>query len=271
MTIDEMLPQVKQVELEILSVFDEFCRKNDLKYSLAYGTLLGAVRHKGFIPWDDDIDVWMPRDDYEKFIELWQVSCVDGYLIQNIHIEPDFTQNYTKIRKDNTTFLQPFEENYKYHKGIFIDIFPLDRISDNKIGVNIQRIFAVLSMLFARKYSPNNEKGIKKIISKVLLGVVPKKQYNGFQKIFEKGLINIGKKSNRELVCFDTFQDSYIYFPSDMMNEFVELEFEGKMFYAISQWDDVLKNQYGDYMQFPPEEDRVWKHHPLLIDIEHNY
>lgn len=135
MKIDELLPEVKKIELEILCVIDEFCKKNNICYSLAYGTLIGAIRHKGFIPWDDDIDLWMPRSDYNRFIELWLKDPVEGYILQNTDLESDFNQNFTKIRKDNSAFIQSEEEKQRcYHKGIFVDIFPLDRVAKTKAG-----------------------------------------------------------------------------------------------------------------------------------------
>ena len=94
------------VQLDILNLIDQVCSKNDLQYSLYAGTLLGAVRHKGFIPWDDDLDICMPREDYEKFLKIWKDEDHPGYILQNKRNTPLFTQSFTKIRKDHTTFLQ---------------------------------------------------------------------------------------------------------------------------------------------------------------------
>lgn len=122
---ENIIKKVWETEQEILDVIDKICRDNNLRYSLAYGTLIGAVRHKGFIPWDDDIDLMMPREDYEKLLSVWESQAPKGYILQNSRTDPDFTQNFTKIRKDGTTFLQEESERTKnYHKGIFVDIFP---------------------------------------------------------------------------------------------------------------------------------------------------
>lgn len=124
-TSDQLQQQIWATEQEILDVIHQVCTEHGLRYSLAYGTLLGAVRHKGFIPWDDDIDLMMPREDYEKLLVIWNQSAPKGYILQNTRTDPDFTQNFTKIRKDHTTFLQGESEREKhYHKGIFVDIFP---------------------------------------------------------------------------------------------------------------------------------------------------
>ena len=122
---DQLQRQIWATEQEILDVIHQVCTEYGLRYSLAYGTLIGAVRHKGFIPWDDDIDLMMPREDYEKLLAIWNEAAPKGYILQNTRTDPDFTQNFTKIRKDHTTFLQGESEREKhYHKGIFVDIFP---------------------------------------------------------------------------------------------------------------------------------------------------
>ena len=131
--------RIWNVEIEILDVFDKVCRDNNLKYSLAYGTLLGAVRHQGFIPWDDDIDVMMPRKDYDRLLEIWNSQVTNEYIIQNYKTDFDYTNNFSKIRKNHTTFLQSEDEkNKKYHKGLFIDVFPIDRVATNKLGRIVQ-------------------------------------------------------------------------------------------------------------------------------------
>ena len=129
----------RKTELDILKAFDSYCRKYGLKYSLAYGTMLGAVRHKGFIPWDDDVDVMMPYEDYEKFIKNWEKDGPEGFILQNKETNWDFTQNFTKIRKDKTTFLQTeWERNVSYHIGIFIDVFPGFKAAPGKFSRKVQ-------------------------------------------------------------------------------------------------------------------------------------
>ena len=117
--MNEEIVRLWKVEQEILDVINEICVKHNLRYSLAYGTLIGAVRHGGFIPWDDDIDIIMPRSDYNRFIDIWQKENPKDYVLQNKTFDSDFVQNFTKIRKNNTTFLEYEEErNKRYHKGL---------------------------------------------------------------------------------------------------------------------------------------------------------
>ena len=119
------LKKIHDVELEILGEVHKFCIKHKIRYSLYCGTMLGAVRHGGFIPWDDDIDICMLRDDYNRFIKLWSESNNQDYIIQNKENQALFTQSFTKIRKNHTAFLQPYDIAGQYHTGIFIDILPI--------------------------------------------------------------------------------------------------------------------------------------------------
>lgn len=272
MNKEETLKEVKKAELNILSTVDDFCQKNNIKYSLAYGTLLGAVRHKGFIPWDDDIDIWMTRENYNKFIRGWEQNPVQGYILQNTDFEEDFSQNFTKIRKDNTAFIQTEEEKtMNYHKGIFIDIFPLDRVAKTPSKIAVQKLYATLTMLFYRKYAPPTEKGLKKYISEFFLKIVPKSKYENARKYFENKYLFLSGDVDCSWLSNSTYRDLSIYYDSDMMDDYTFLQFEGRNFMSVSKWNHALKMKYGDYMQLPPEEDRVWKHHPIFIDLNNNY
>ena len=164
-----ILRKVQEVELEILNVVHRVCVENHLKYSLAYGTLIGAVRHQGFIPWDDDIDICMPREDYDKFLKIWSRYNFKDYILQNIETDEDFTQNFTKIRKNHTTFLQPKEEQYKYHKGFFIDIFPGDRVPDSKFKQKIQFVNIAINLLYSRKFKSSSNNKIISLVENTLL------------------------------------------------------------------------------------------------------
>lgn len=110
---DVTLHRLWEVELEILDVIHDVCVKYNLRYTLAFGTLIGAVRHNGFIPWDDDIDIVMPRKDYDKLISVWNTDVPSGYILQFKENSPDFEQNFVKIRKDHTAFLQEESERVK--------------------------------------------------------------------------------------------------------------------------------------------------------------
>ena len=264
------LRKVQEVELEILNVVHQVCVENHLKYSLAYGTLIGAVRHQGFIPWDDDIDICMPREDYDKFLKIWSQYNFKDYILQNIETDEDFTQNFTKIRKNHTTFLQPKEEQYKYHKGFFIDIFPGDRVPDSKIKQQFQFFNMAVNLLYSRKFKSGSSSKIISIVENILF-LFPK----SFQKKYRKVSENIVKKFNfnskLRYVFASTIGDAKIYYPSDIFENLVLTNFEGSQFYIFKDYDNCLRIQYGDYMQFPPEKERVWTHTPQIIDFHRNY
>ena len=180
--IKDRIQEVWQHEQDILNVFHDVCLKNNLKYSLIFGTLLGAARHKGFIPWDDDIDVIMPREDYEKLLSIWEKEVPEGYLIQNKRTNDDFTQNFSKIRKNHTTFIQDeIEKTKKYHTGVFIDIFPADRVAPRGIRRRMQYVANAVNLLCAREYS-SNTKGVIGFIEKLVLWLPHKMRVGLFLK-----------------------------------------------------------------------------------------
>ena len=266
----DYIKDVWQVETEILDVIDKVCEENNLKYSLAYGTLIGAVRHKGFIPWDDDIDIVMPVKDYEKLLEIWDDVAPEGYLLQNKKRESDFTQNFSKIRKDHTAFLEYEEERTaNYHKGIFVDIFPGYRVAPGKISRKMQYIACAVNLLYSREFTSGSG-GLIGFVEKILIhfpGKIQKKLLESSNKFIARW------SSNDSLDYFfpNTIGVAGHYYPAELFDKMTKLTFEGKEYSCVDDWDNFLKKDYGDYMQLPPESERTWAHHPLLIDFEHNY
>lgn len=269
-TSDQLQRQIWATEQEILDVIHQVCTEHGLRYSLAYGTLIGAVRHKGFIPWDDDIDLMMPREDYEKLLVIWNQSAPKGYILQNTRTDSDFTQNFTKIRRDHTTFLQDEAERTKhYHKGIFVDIFPGDRVPSGKIGRKIQYIACAVNLLYSRGHTSGSGGMIGKA-ERVLLKA-QKEKYAVRRERAEKKIRSWNGDESLQYVFPSTIAWSRQYYPANLFENMRTIEFSGKQYMCISDYDSILRLDYGDYMQLPPEEERVWKHHPILIDFEHNY
>lgn len=262
--------KIWETEIEILDFFDKVCRKNGLRYSLAYGTLLGAIRHKGFIPWDDDIDVIMPRKDYEKLLEIWKIQSSDKYLIQSYKTDLDYTNNFAKIRKNHTTFLQnEYEKNKKYHKGIFIDVFPIDRVASNKLSQTIQYMACAINLLYTKDYT-SGKKGFMHLIEKSFLLLNKQKKRKILFKA-EKIIKYWNKKSNNDMFSCCTIECCRKYYPADLFEQLQLRDFNGKKYYTVKDFDTVLKTDYGDYMKLPPNEEQKWKHHPLLISFDKNY
>ena len=166
----EQLEEIKGKELYILKEFDRICQENGLKYSLIYGTLLGAVRHGGFIPWDDDVDVCMLREDYEKFCKIAPKRLPEDLFYQSHETEREYFQLFDKIRLNNTIFKEKYYAQYHIHHGIYIDIFPCDKIPQNMFKRKLQLIFYQFYRIgvMTRYLDSNQRRGIKKYVSRIL-------------------------------------------------------------------------------------------------------
>ena len=269
--MDEIQIKLWKNEQEILDVVHEVCVSNGLKYSLAYGTLLGAVRHGGFIPWDDDIDILMPREDYTKLLEIWSEKAPEDYILQEPYSSSDITNNFVKIRKNHTTFIQTeAEKKCEYHKGIFIDVFPLDRLAEGRLRRAKQKLFCLLAMLYNRGHTSGSG-GIMEFCERFLLDIIPKSKYRCVEKWAEKKATRWNGNSSLEWFGFQTVSDMRHHYSPDIFENLIELEFEQKKYCVFRNYDQVLHDEFDDYMQLPPEEERVWKHHPIIIDFEQNY
>ena len=238
------LEEIKQIELEILSCFDKFCGDNGLRYSLAYGTLIGAIRHKGFIPWDDDIDVWMPRPDYDLFVrtfnnDRFKLLC---------HEKCDYWQEFGKLT-DVTTEAHPTNNKAM---GVFIDVFPVDGLPYNPDSFKkaMRNRFA----FFSRMRKVNIWKirgGLSDLVFKTIELFYPT------EKILRQF------ETKKQSCCFDKSTQSwdlYTQFDSSDFDDFIKVCFEGKSFCALRNYDRYLRAYYGDYMQLPPLEKRISVH-----------
>ena len=268
---NDTLLKLWETEQSILDVLHNICTEHGLRYSLAYGTLIGAVRHGGFIPWDDDIDVMMPREDYDRLIAIWDQAAPSGFLLETEAVSDDYNNNFAKIRKDHTTFLESEESrNRKHHKGIFIDVFPGDRVAPGKLSRTFQFAMFAVCLLFNRGYTSNSG-GIVNVGEHILLACVPRKYYRRLSAAAGRLSRRWNDRTDQKWVFANTIQLSRVFHSPELFDQIVPILFNGKTYCAVKDWDAALRLEYGDYMQLPPEEERVWKHHPILIDFEHNY
>ena len=266
----EVLHKLWDVELEILDVIDSFCKPHKIKYSIAYGTLLGAVRHKGFIPWDDDIDIMMLREDYNRFRQLWLENPPEGYAFVDDILYDEYHENFAKIRKKNTTFIQ-FDSEYSIKEiplGIFVDIFVFDRVAPEGLPRKKQYAYSLINMLYSRQY-PSGMSGLIGLGERILLSLPA-----GFQiRMKNRARRSIEKWNCNEdalLANFCTLAASKRYLPANMFDNIIDIEFENRRYSAVAIYDEVLKIFFGDYMQLPPENQRA-SHYPLLLDFEHSW
>ena len=269
--MSEQLIELQKTQIEILKVIDGICAAHGLRYSLYAGTLLGAVRHGGFIPWDDDLDICMPREDYDRLLALWDRVAPQGYLLQNKENSPRFTQSFTKIRKDHTTFLQDEREIGAYHTGIFVDIFPVDRIPNGKLRRMLFYWHGMQYQLYTREFVPPKAGRLTRLVSAVLLKMTPAERRPAKRQRLLKKLTAYNGDRSLHTVTIETVECMWRHHEPDMLDHYVELPFGDTTFPCLAGWDQHLRVLYDDYRKLPPEEERVWKHHPICIDFEKNY
>ena len=246
--------ECKRLQLNILINVAKFCEDHDIKYSLAYGTLIGAIRHKGFIPWDDDIDIIMMRKEYERFVALYKddkYKLIRGENMNN-HLHVVVSDMSTTLRFPNSL------ANTKFYKGgVWVDIFPIDRVPDNphKYVKLMKKIwlFMRLQRIGEIKY-PNSMLAVR--LAHPLIWPFR----NIFGTIGKKIMYHSNNRISRTVANLSLWYLHYPSFPLSYMNEYVDVEFEQNSFKAMKEYDGFLRGVYGDYMQLPPENERVPRH-----------
>ncbi|MCH5299782.1 MAG: LicD family protein [Ruminococcus sp.] len=263
------LRKLQLTQIEILRVIHNFCMKNSIKYSIGYGNILGAVRHGGFIPWDDDLDICMLRNDYNKFIELWKDT--DEYILQNHDTDRDFSQSFTKIRKRNTAFVQETDLGKNYHKGIFVDVFPFDRVPENKLRQKKQLLDAMLYNLFVREYIPTNNGSLMQLGSSLILKLSKKNKLPLKAKRYLKKICKYNDNTNLKLVDMSVVNTMRMHYDKNLLDDIVDIKFEDTDVKVLKDYDSFLKIRYGNYMKLPPEEQQTWYHHPVYVSFNKEY
>lgn len=258
MKLDEnTLAKLHTTLLEILEEIDRICRKHNIQYFLDSGTALGAVRHGGFIPWDDDADVGMIRSEYERFVKIAAEELGERFFLQTRETDPDFLKFSAKIRMNNTYFPEERNEGTSVHQGIFVDIFPFDYINDDpkKAVSEIKKARRLFKLWAIRHRHPKREKIGRKVV-RLCFKILPEYYFENrcrshFLKYNEKHTMTVVsysyKMNNYKILCF-RIEDM---FPS------IDIRFQGKEFKIMNNYDSYLKTMYGDYMEMPPLEKRV--------------
>ena len=255
-------------ELEILQMFKNLCESNHLRFYITAGTLLGAVRHKGFIPWDDDIDVVMPRKDYDLFKDLCDLKLPAEYYLQNSFTEENFPCFYSKIRKFGTEVSEPFLNDINIRKGISIDVFPLDACPENnKVAGFFFKLIRLLSSVYMGKVSAGFVYGSEKRHVQILYRVLSRLRLKSIRDIRAKVVLLCGKLCSGKRLC--TVGGGYGYpvetYDASWFEKVTFLPSEGDLYPAPAGWDLLLTNMYGDYMQLPSEEDRKGHYEKVIM------
>ena len=256
--------ELQKIELNILVYFDKFCRQNDLRYSLLGGTLLGAVRHKGFIPWDDDIDVMMPRSDYIKLCASFPNN--EEYVLLNNSNNPKFGYMYAKIIDNRTIIDEKNTNRNNLVSGVFIDIFIYDGMG-NTIN-SAKRKFNSSSFLRELLVASNWKKYFRSKTHSFLYEPARFLLYLASRFINQRKIIKRVEGKYKSLdfdkcnyvgnLCSDRRDKSII--KRSFFDDFIELEFETYKFMAFKGYETYLIAMYGDYMQLPPVENRFTHH-----------
>ena len=256
------LQEVQQYSLQVLLQVHDFCVKHGIPYTLAYGTLIGAVRHKGFIPWDDDIDIIMTRDNFERFVREYE-STNDLMLVAPYDKKSYIA--FARVCDRKNTEVSCRTPWSAYRTGVWVDVFPMDSIDDKEEmhRVRYERIhehWAKLAIPRGAKSSFSRQWGLNgnlKILVKKMMSLngcgLRKKVENFIAEIQDKSFINSSHCA--QLACCD----EYGFYEKKDFEEYTTMEFEGHQLMVIKEYDKVLRMLYGDYMQLPPENKRVPK------------
>lgn len=258
---------------EIMKYFHDVCVKNNIRYYVLGGTCLGAVRHKGFIPWDDDIDVGVPRTDYERLIEIMKVSGNKKYILESPLENKDFVYSYCKLYDTETTLTE--NTRYKTRRGTFLDIFPLDGAGDTlEDSLNyFKKINRFNNYISTKVCAINPHRKFYKNVGIVVGRCIPEfifgwrwayKKVDGLcrQRNYDdcKYIGNMfGNWREREIMAKAIFGEPKLY------------DFEGMKVYGPEDADKYLTSLYGDYMKLPPKEKQVTHHDFLFLDLKKSY
>lgn len=261
------LRAIQALEMDILAEFIDICQKYGLRYYAMGGTCLGAVKYQGFIPWDDDIDVGMPRQDYNKFLQIAQDELPDNYFLQNYRTEKEYLQNYSKIRANDTIFMEKEVAGLDMNHGVYIDIFPLDGLPRNKYLRKVTRFRLKCFNLGIYGHYIDDTQHLKPWSK--MVRTVMKCRYTPQQLHRKWECLAASYDYDRcKWVCFygaePIGQRKYL-------GEGIQMQFEHLHITVPLQYDLFLKEYYGDYMTPYPQDKQTTSHETLMIDVAKSY
>ena len=254
---DEELKRIQEIQIELISEVDRICKKHGIRYNMVGGTMLGAIRHKGHIPWDDDADIGFLRSEYEKFREACKSELdPQKYYMQDFRDTPGYRWGYGKLRRKGTEFVRLNQEDMPYEQGIFIDLMPFDNVPDGTLARKFHffKCFAYRK-LFWSKVGRKIEKNLLCRFNYILLSLVPESFIkNCFERFIKEG----SKGCETELVrilTFPTPKKCYGY-KRKWYENLKEYAFGPLSLPGAADFDGYLSVKYGRYMDLPPVEKR---------------
>ena len=268
------IQSVKDVQkkiLEVMKFIDKICRENNIVYYIMGGTALGAVRHGGFIPWDDDLDIFMTPDQYIKFKSVFDTMQQDLFVIQEWRTTPDYLE-YSKVRMNGTTFIEEaFYKRKDLHQGIYVDIMMLHKVPDNKIIqrlVYIESKYVTLYGLSQRNWKP------KSFIQKLALMGIKVLPNNFMLKAAYKSIYHFDNKKSDYKYCYWITPAKFrngLFESSFFSGKPVDIKFEDTCLMASSNIRDYLSYRYGDYMKVPSVDQQKAAVHAKIFDVNNDY
>ena len=247
-----------------LESIDRCCRDNSIKYSLCWGTLIGAIRHHGFIPWDDDIDIMMPRDDYNRFLSIYNDP---EYGVYTPKVSKNHLNIITKIYSKKTcVYLKNHSESYF---GVWVSIFPYDNAPDKNIRLWEMKRDFWMGLYHVKAQNLTGQQLLRRVVKTIVRFILlPFSLFDIYNKIENCLTANNTKKTKRICIWYGTPYMKFRYFPQEVLEEFIDCDFEDSKAMIIKDYDKFLKSTYGDYMKMPPESERVPKHNYKAYYIE---
>ena len=262
--------EVQEKILETMKYIDKLCRENGIVYYIMGGTALGAIRHGGFIPWDDDLDIFMTPDNYEKFKAVFEKENSEKFVLQEWKTTPKYLE-YAKVRMNGTTFIEEqFKDRHDMHHGIYVDIMILHKVPNNRLSQKLtyyESKFVTLYALSQRNWKPKS-KG--QALALKMLKIMPCKL---MAKIFYKRIYKFDGREKNFKYCYwitpAKFKNGL--FDESFFSQPVDIPFEDTILLGSEKIKEYLEYRYGDYMKLPSEEARKAAVHAMIYDTEKNY
>ena len=267
----EEFRRLQLTELELLVEFDRVCRIHNIDYVISSGTMLGAVRHKGYIPWDDDADIMMLRSDYERFKTVMNDLNKNICFFQDHTTDPYYRWGYGKLRRTGTEYIRVGQEHIKNKTGINVDVFPYDDIPSSTIGQIFQDVYCYCCRkILWSEVGKKNSHGFMKLWW-TLLSKIPRDSVFSWLNFYAKRSRKESKNRVR-ILCFTAIGKLYTKqplkerygIPKEWFTDRAEYDFEGHRLIGTKDYDTCLKYWYGDYMKLPPEDQRE-QHAPVSL------
>lgn len=253
---------LKTIQMDILSYIDVVCKKYNIKYSISGGTLIGAIRHKGFIPWDDDIDIMLTRSDYDHLVNAMINEYDKGnvkYRLVTHDIDREFLYPYAKVFDEDTLLIEDIKEIKNF--GVYVDVFPIDYISQSSKNKIISRMRFLYNMLTLKRLVWDKERPFLKNLTILFSHVIlfPFTCHWIIDKM-DKYARKSNNKVSKEMACLVWGYGEREVLPSSLHDNHIYLPFENREYMSIRDYDIYLRNIYGDYMQLPPKEKQITHH-----------